>query len=168
MNLHHIVSPDRVLLRITTPIPEPEEGEEQISGSALRDFKEEVLGEIADAIESSGSVGRINRLRRELHLREGKASTAVGRGIAFPHIRTLQVREMTGAIALAPEGIPFDSPDGEPVRLIVMLVSPKGEERAHLNLVRRFSEVFQGDAALAEVLQAQSEHEVIRILDSYL
>lgn len=168
MNLRRLLPPELVRLRLETPVPEPEEDEEVLSDSALRDFKEDVLAEIADMFEETGHVGRLTRLHRELCLREGKASTAVGNGVAFPHIKTLQAKELMVAIALAPEGIPFDTPDGEPVFLIAAIVSPKGEDRAYLNLVRRFSEIFSGGAALPELLAADSEHEVIRILSSYL
>jgi mannitol/fructose-specific phosphotransferase system IIA component (Ntr-type) len=168
VNLRRLIQPTMVRLRLETPVPEPLEGEEELTARQVTGFKEEVLGEIAALFEASGRIDRIDRLHRELMLREGKASTAVGRGIAFPHIKTLRAREMLCAIALAPKGIPFDEPDDEPVRLIVGIVSPKDEERAYLHLVRRFSEVFLGDAALPEILEARDEHEVIRILSSYL
>ena len=125
VNLRRLIQPSMVRLRLETPVPEPLEGEEGLTPRQITGFKEEVLGEIAELFEASGQIDRVDKLHRELTLREGKASTAVGRGIAFPHIKTLRTREMICAIALAPEGIPFDEPDGEPVRLIVGIVSGK-------------------------------------------
>ena len=123
---------------------------------------------MVELFERSGRVANPSRLLRDMVNRERKASTAVGHGVAFPHVRTRQARETIIAVALTPEGIPFDTPDGQTVQLILAMVTPPHDDRLYLNLIRRFSEMFHGDAALPEVLAARDEHEVIRVLDSYL
>lgn len=168
VNLHRLISPELVRLQLETPVPEPVEGEEALRPAAIRDFKEDVLGEIAEMFASAGRVGHVGKLHRDLINRERRASTAVGRGVAFPHVRSQQAKEMLLGILRAPEGVPFESPDGEPVRLIVAMVAPPGDDRLYLNLVRRFSVMLSGDAALPELLAAADEHELIRVLESYL
>lgn len=168
MNLHQILPPERVKMRLAAEPPQPEEGEPALSAATLRAFKEQVLAELVELLDRSGRVGNPAKLLRDLINRERKASTAVGRGIAFPHVHSLQAREMIAAVALAPEGIPFDAPDGAPVHLLVAMVAPSHDNRLYLNLVRRFAEMFRGDAVLPEVLAARDEHEVIRILGGYL
>ena len=168
VNVHRVIAPESIRLELETPVPEPEEGEETLRPAAVQRFKEQVLEEMAELLMRSGRVGHAGRLLRDLIHRERRASTAVGHGVAFPHVHSDQAKEMLVAIARAPQGIPFDSADGQPVRLIVAMVAPHDNDRLYLNLVRRFSEMFSGDAALAEILAAKDEYEVLRAVQGYL
>jgi mannitol/fructose-specific phosphotransferase system IIA component (Ntr-type) len=168
MSLTQLLDPRLVQMHLETEPPEPEEGAAELAPGQVRDFKEAVLAELAEIFERSERVSNPSRLLRDLVNRERKASTALGRGVAFPHVHSLQARDLIVAVALAPEGIPFDAPDRELVRLIVGIVAPRDNDRLYLNLVRRFSEMFLGDVALPEVLAARDEYEVVRVLGGYL
>jgi PTS system fructose-specific IIA component/PTS system nitrogen regulatory IIA component len=64
--------------------------------------------------------------------REGLAPTGIGHGIAIPHTKHAAVTRMVVAVAHSPQGVDFDSWDGEAVHLIFLLVSPPGQTREHL------------------------------------
>ena len=50
-----------------------------------------------------------------LFTREKLGSTGLGLGVAIPHGRIKQLRDTVAVFVRSKEGIPFDSPDGEPV-----------------------------------------------------
>ena len=64
--------------------------------------------------------------------REAKMSTAVGQGIAIPHARLEEVPGFLAAAALCPSGLDFPAPDGEPVRLVFLLVSSPATAGLHV------------------------------------
>ena len=67
---------------------------------------------------------------------EGRGSSAVGDGIAIPHIRNplvLRVREPIVALSRLAQPVDFGARDGLPVRILFTLVSPT--VRAHLHVL---------------------------------
>ena len=67
--------------------------------------------------------------------REERGSTAIGNGVAIPNSVSACVGRTIGAIASVPAGVEFDSLDGQPVRRIFLLVSPKDRPGEHLRLL---------------------------------
>ena len=75
--------------------------------------KREVMAELADLLVADGAVAPENRdaILTALLEREGKMSTGMQLGVAIPHAKTSAVAGLVTAVALAPEGIDFDSLD---------------------------------------------------------
>jgi mannitol/fructose-specific phosphotransferase system IIA component (Ntr-type) len=70
--------------------------------------------------------------RQAIHDRERLTTTALGGGIAIPHARVGGVGAVRIALALALDGVPFEARDGQPVRLIAMLMSREEDHAGHL------------------------------------
>jgi mannitol/fructose-specific phosphotransferase system IIA component (Ntr-type) len=71
--------------------------------------------------------------------REELGSTGLGRGVAIPHAKHAAVNRVVAAIGRCPNGVDFESLDGEPVHLIVLLVSPPDKPGDHLRALERIS-----------------------------
>ncbi len=72
--------------------------------------------------------------------RETTSSTAIGDGIAIPHVRHPVVAPGASAVvgvSYLEQPVPFGAPDGKPVTTIFMIVSPT--VRAHLQLLARLA-----------------------------
>lgn len=70
--------------------------------------------------------------------RERLQSTALGGGVAMPHVYHNQFQQVVLAVARCAEGIPFeDAPDGEPVRAIFLLLLPARRPELHITLLAR-------------------------------
>lgn len=80
-------------------------------------------------------------LLQVLLAREALGTTAVGRGIAIPHVRNpilLQNKPLpTITLCFLANPIDFDAPDGEPVRILFLLTSPT--VKVHLHLLSKLS-----------------------------
>lgn len=111
-------------------------------------------------------------LFQALLAREHMGSTAVGRGIAIPHVRrplVLDVPRASVSLCLLDSPVEYDAPDGQPVRAFFLIVSPT--VRSHLHLLARLSHVLHdpclhlliGDAAPAEAILDR-----IRVLEAQL
>jgi PTS system nitrogen regulatory IIA component len=72
--------------------------------------------------------------------REASASTAIGDGIAIPHVRNpmvLHVSRPTVTLAFLNQPVDFGALDGQPVHVLFSMISPTN--RAHLQLLSRLS-----------------------------
>lgn len=97
--------------------------------------------------------------------REETGSTGLGGGVALPHGKSPLLTRPALILALAPAGVDFDSLDGRPAQVFVLLLSPReGDGREHLQLLARLSGLFKSPAAVAEILKAASPAEVREFL----
>jgi PTS system nitrogen regulatory IIA component len=86
-----------------------------------------------------------------LFARERLGSTGLGEGVAIPHGRIKGLREATAGVIRCLEPIPFDAPDGLPVRLLVFLLVPEQSTEQHLTLLSELAELMS-DASIRESL----------------
>ena len=134
-----------------------------------RGLKEAVLEEVCALFESSGAVSNPSKLLTDLLNRERKASTALGKGLAMPHVRTMQAKTFTGAVLRSTPGIWFDAPDGEKVHLFLAIVAPPYDDQAYLRIYKQLGKAMTEYPEMVEkALEAGSPAEVIRVLKFYL
>ena len=70
--------------------------------------------------------GRVfEQVHEALVIRERSMTTGMENGIAIPHAAVDGIEEVIALMAIAPDGVPFETLDGEPARIIVELVIPR-------------------------------------------
>ncbi len=97
---------------------------------------------IAEQISRNAEDGVAAALLR----REELGSTGIGRGIAIPHAKHPVVESVVAAIGRIPIGVDFESLDGEPVHLMVLVLSPPDKPGDHLRAVERISRALRNTA----------------------
>ena len=93
-----------------------------------------VIRELVTAAVEAGSVGEGVRdtLVQEIIARETKGTTGFGKCVAVPHTKRPEVSEVTAALGVSRQGVDFNSLDGQPVYIIVLLLSPADKSKAHI------------------------------------
>lgn len=123
---------------------------------------------IARMIEALGACGRlpaarVAEARAAVAARERSVSTGMEQGIAVPHAALEGLERVAAALAVLPDGLDFQSLDGQPARIVVLLLVPRHERLTH---VRVLTEVARrlGDADFrAAILRARSGAEVVQL-----
>lgn len=163
LNISRFLKPELIKLEMETNIEfDPER--EIHPQKRLWMIKEAVLRELVSLMESSGKVCNRNKLFIDLLNREKKATTGIGKGIAIPHVRTIQVRDFVLGFARSEEGYEFDSMDGKPVHLFFVMAAPSYEDTLYLKVFKALAELFHSDSFYSELMSATSEYEIIRAI----
>lgn len=104
--------------------------------------KEEAIRELLRCLAGSGAidVGELESTTNAILRREELGSTAIGHGVAIPHISHPSVCQTVGAAARSRNGVDFDSGDGQPVHLIFLLLSPPNKPGDHLRALGAVAE----------------------------
>lgn len=123
-----------------------------------------MLERLVALLEKSGRVGNSSKLNTDLWNREKKASMAVGQGVAIPHVRTMQAKDLAMAVGVSHGGIPWGAPDGAPVKIFIAMVAPPYEDKLYLQVYQRIGRLFEQEHAAEAILGARSAGEVIRFL----
>ncbi len=126
--------------------------------------KQDAIDRLSNLLTSSGKVTDRTHFVKAVMERERLGSTAIGAGIAIPHARANTVNEVSIAFARAPQGIDFNSVDGDPVHLIFLLAAPIESGSLYLKLLARISRLLRYQDLIEDLKKATSKEEVIRII----
>ncbi len=89
-----------------------------------------------------------------LFARERLGSTGLGHGVAIPHGRIKGLKKPVAAFISLSEPIPFESPDSEPVSLLIFLLMPDNVTKQHLAILAEVAEMFSDTSIRAELSNA--------------
>lgn len=140
---------------------------EAILPSLTANTKDAVIREIVDSLRATGHVPAevAEEIVRAIVKREQLGSTGIGRGIAIPHAKHPSVDRLTGAVALSKPGVPFESIDGEPVYVFVLLVSPQDRPGDHLRALENVVRHMRDDNFVKSLREATTRDDVWKLLE---
>ena len=117
--------------------------------------KRDVLAEMVDAISAEHDIKDKDIVLEMLLNRESLGSTAIGKGVAFPHGRTLAVRELSIVFARSKAGVEFDAVDKSPTHLFFLIIAPpQDKDNLYLQVLGRMVDIIKNDDTREEILGA--------------
>jgi magnesium-transporting ATPase (P-type) len=125
---------------------------------------EEAIAEIIDYIEVARKIKHKEEILQKVLERERSQSTGLGGGVAIPHARIEGLKEPLIFVGIARHGIDFGSPDGRPVHLIILFITPLAESETHLKILSQISSMVQNKGLVERILSAGSREELCHTL----
>lgn len=125
--------------------------------------KAAALHRLAAVTARSCDVGDTERFEQAIFEREEVTSTGIGHGIAVPHAKLDCITGISITIGLAPEPIPFDAPDGEPVDILVMIAACDSDRQNYLRLLATVAALLKRPAFQRALHAAQQPDEVLQL-----
>ena len=108
--------------------------------------KNEVIRELVDVLEGAHGVSSNGEIYAQVQRRESLMSTGIGNGIATPHGKMKTGDRLLASGGVSPQGIDFDSVDGQPASLFFLLVSPEASHGPHVRALANISRLLKDDA----------------------
>ena len=129
--------------------------------------KEGVIREMVESLRAAGYFkgGELEDIVKAILKRELLGSTGIGRGVAIPHTKHTSVEKLVGTLAISPTGVAFDSLDGEPVYIFVLLISPQDRPGDHLRALENVSRSLRDEAFVRALRAATTRDEISTLLD---
>ncbi|MBN1500030.1 MAG: PTS sugar transporter subunit IIA [Spirochaetes bacterium] len=121
------------------------------------------IEELAMTFEKSDVCTDINRLIKALKEREEILSTGIGLEIAIPHAKIDVVNKMSFAVGICPKGLEFDSMDGIPVKIIILVAAGEKQHKEYLGILSHIMTILKDDAVKEKIISASSSQEVFEI-----
>ena len=129
--------------------------------------KDEALGEICKVLVTADTITDSDELEKAIFEREDIISTGIGLGIAIPHVRLKSVTGMTVAIGVIKEGIDYNSFDGDPVNIIIMIAAPEDAHREYLSVLAKIALLLKNESIRKSILKADSPSEIYDVLKGH-
>ena len=105
--------------------------------------KDELLKTLIGAVGRSSRVKDPAAAREAILEREGLSPTGMGYGVAMPHARVKSVTSPVLGFARLAKGVDYGSVDGEPVRLVFLLLTPSSNPELNVQLLGKLSRICQ-------------------------
>ena len=128
------------------------------------DTKEAALRSLCRVLAKTKQVASEKELSKAISDRERILSTGIGYGIAIPHAKIPSVSEFVAALGISRKGVPFESLDGRPVQLIVMIAGPEGQNEDYLRILARFTAILKSEETRTRIIEAKKADMVLDIL----
>ncbi len=129
--------------------------------------KPAALDKLVALMAAGGNLADAAKYKSCVLAREAEGSTGIGEGIAIPHAKTDAVCTPGLAAMVVPQGVEFDSLDGEPAKLFFLIAAPDTEDNVHLDVLSRLSMLLMDDDFRAELLAAQDAKAFLQVIDKY-
>src|SRR4030042_5212979 len=129
---------------------------------ATNKFK--AIEELALVFKDTDVCGDIQSLTKALKEREEIMSTGIGFGIAIPHAKIGTIKELAFAIGISKAGIDFDSMDGEPVHLVILVAAGEKQHKEYLRLLSNIMSIIKKDSVKDSIINASGSKAVLTIV----
>jgi PTS system nitrogen regulatory IIA component len=138
-----------------------------ISPDLAANTKEGVIREMVENLRAAGQfkAGDPEDIVKAILKRELLGSTGIGRGVAIPHTKHTSVDRLIGTVAISRNGVPFESLDGEPVHVFVLLISPQDRPGDHLRALENVSRSLRDDGFVRSLRQAPTREAVAELIN---
>jgi nitrogen PTS system EIIA component len=142
---------------------------ESISADLKATRKEDVIREMVENLRLAGYFkgNEAEDVVKAILKRELLSSTGIGDGVAIPHAKHTSVDRLVGTVALSQKGIPFDSVDGEPVYVLVMLISPQERPSEHLRALEGVSRCLKDKNFVRSLRQATTREQIWDLITNH-
>jgi len=129
--------------------------------------KEEVIREITSSLLKAGEIeeSQYESIVSAILKREELGSTGIGRGVAVPHTKHPSVDRLVGTVGVSPEGVDFNSLDGEKVQLFFLLISPPDRPGDHLRALENISRQLRDDTFCRFLKQSKTAEDIQQLLE---
>ena len=126
------------------------------------------IRELVDHLVRAGRVTqeRVEDVLEAVLSRERSMSTGMENGIAIPHAAVDDLESVAACMGIVSrdEGLAFESIDGQPARIVVLLLIPRAQKLLHIRTLADVARVLSRDEVREELLaseDAAAAHQVL-------
>ncbi|MCH9040418.1 MAG: PTS sugar transporter subunit IIA, partial [Chloroflexi bacterium] len=110
------------------------------------------------------SQANILRFSEAIAAREKSAGTGMEQGVALPHGSSDRVENVFGALGISRKGIDFDSLDGLPAKIVLLLVLPRRDFHVHVRTLAGISHLLNEASFRKSLENAKSPDAILKLI----
>lgn len=126
--------------------------------------KDELFEEMVQIFVHNGLLKDRAAALKALRDREAKMSTGVGKGLALPHGKIEEARELLVALGISRRGIDYNALDDEPVHIVIMVLAEMGNPGPHIQALAEISRLCSLPGFTDSLRRATTVAEVLDLL----
>ena len=128
--------------------------------------KESAIKELVDLLDQQGQLLSKDEALKAVLMREKTRSTGIGSGIAIPHGKCKASKGLVMAIGIVKEPIEFASVDHQPVKIIILLISPVDQTGPHIQALAKISRMMLDKEFKTKLENAKTSEEAVELINT--
>ena len=127
--------------------------------------KNSAIDKLVELMITNGNIINKDEYKRVVLEREKEGTTGIGEGIAIPHGKSNVVLKPGLSAIVVPNGVEFNSLDGQPAKLLFLIAAPDNKDNVHLDVLSRLSTLLMDPKFKENLLNSKSAEEFISYID---
>ena len=123
------------------------------------------IDQMVSLMNKQGNVSDKEAYKEAVIERENLSTTGMVDGIAIPHARTTAITQAGIAAMTLPEGVDYQSMDGQPTTLIFLIGAPDNGDNVHLQVLSELSTLLMDHDFCEDLKNAGTPEEFLSIID---
>lgn len=103
-------------------------------------------------------------VEQALVARERSMTTGMEHGIAIPHAAIDGIDDLIAVLGLSPAGVPFETLDGAPARIVIGLIIPRSKKLAHIKTLAEIAKLLSRAEVRERLLRCADADAVVAAL----
>jgi nitrogen PTS system EIIA component len=135
-----------------------------VSTRLVATTKRDAVAELVALLEAGHEVKSQGEILDRVLRREAMMSTGIGNGVAIPHGKARSVDRMLAACGISARGVEFDSVDGEPAHILILLGSPENVGTPHVKVLANISRLLKEEEVRKTLRETESSAQFMSAL----
>jgi len=125
----------------------------------------DLFKEMVSAAVGRGDIGSewSESVLQALVEREKMMSTGIGNGVAIPHCTIENFPGLVVLFALSSKGVSFNSIDGQPAKIVIMLIVPRNKRGQHVKMLASIARTLAGTEIKSKIMACTSADDIIQL-----
>jgi len=127
--------------------------------------KHDAIVQLSQVLATAPQIKNASELTAEILKREELMSTAIGKGIAIPHVRLSSVTDLVMAVGVCRKPVTdYQTIDDTPVDLLFMIAAAYNQHSLYLKTISHFCGKLKQDGLHESIVSAKDANEVFGLL----
>lgn len=122
--------------------------------------KEELFEEMVNFLVDVEHLDNREEILKNLWNRERKMTTGIAPNIAIPHTHIENIKRDIGILGISQKGIEYDSLDGKPVHLILLLIGDTKNPNGHLKILKNLAVLLNNPEFYHEIINCKTPAQI--------
>ncbi|MFC1569759.1 PTS sugar transporter subunit IIA [bacterium] len=128
--------------------------------------KSDVLEELIQIIDQSPNITNRDIFSKAVFKREALMSTGIGLGIAIPHVKIPEVKDLTIAVGISKHGVAWESLDGQPVHIVFLIAGSDDQHDQYLRTLSKIVLVLKNQSRREKIIAAENVETIIQLFQN--
>ena len=136
---------------------------ESLKSSNKSDAVQELLDRLLDLNYLTATI----KLHTFIDNKEKLINSAVGRGVAYHYSTSIEIDEQLAVLGISQDGIDYNSPDGQKVHFILLILDTETESNLHRKFITRFQHFINSSSLRSQIFDCKSVEKILEIITSW-
>lgn len=127
----------------------------------------DAIQELLNHLQKMGHLSATTDLCTNMEAYEKAQSSAIGRGVAYPHCTSTEIDELICVFGISQKGVDYNAPDGQLCHFIVLTLSPLDEPNRHRKFISKFRSMIDHGDIRTQLLDAPNAASIFSTINEW-